>query len=207
VRLFLAEARRSSPHYRLYLTLILTALRPCEGLGLHWSSVELECARLTVRTTFSRLGRQQIWGNTKTHQVYTLSLPDVLVCELRALREEQAVSRRVMGSGFHDQDLVFCQPTGSPLHEHNLSQRDFLGVLRRAGLPRIRLYDLRHCHATFLAHQGTPVSVTQRRLGHTDPTTTLRYYIHDLPDLQKDAADRLATRLLGHDRDPEDSRG
>jgi hypothetical protein len=44
--------------------------------------------------------------------------------------------------------------------------RRFRAMVGRAGLPRSRLYSLRYCHATHLARQGAPVTVTQSQLGH-----------------------------------------
>src|SRR5437588_8357690 len=68
--------------------------------------------------------------------------------------------------------------------------------------PSVRgLYHLRHCNATHLADQGTPVQIFQRRLGHRSPTTALRYCTHVIPDTERAAADRLADRLLGRASD------
>jgi integrase len=104
---------------------------------------------------------------------------------------------KLLGDGYIDHGLVFCQSNGKPLHLHNIGQRDFRAVVERAGLPRIRLYDLRHCHATHLARQGAPVTVTQSQLGHRSSPTTLRYYVHPMPDLQQEHVGRLAERLMG----------
>lgn len=110
------------------------------------------------------------------------------------------------GERYENRDLVFRQPEGKPLPAHNIGRRDFRRVAKRAGLPQIRLYDLRHCNATHLADQGTQVHIVQRRLGHRSPTTALRYYTHVIPDTERAAADRLADRLLGRDPDSRNSR-
>jgi hypothetical protein len=47
-------------------------------------------------------------------------------------------------------------------------------------LPLIRLHDLRHLHATLLLLGGVPVHVVANRLGHSDPSVTLRVYAHVL---------------------------
>ncbi len=207
VRLFLAEARRSSSHYRLYLMILLAGLRPGEALALRWEDVNMTLGTITVQRKFYRLGARQLWGATKTHRQYAVSIPQLLADELRALRQEQAAQRRMWGDAYEDHGLVFCQPNGLPLHERNLARRDFRRTAKHAGVPQIRLYDLRHCNATHLADQGTPVHIVQRRLGHSSPTTTLRYYTHVLADTERAAADRLADRLLGRHLDPGGSRG
>jgi hypothetical protein len=48
-----------------------------------------------------------------------------------------------MGSGFTDHGLVFCRPDGAPLHPERFS-RTFNEQAAKAGLPPIRLHDLRH---------------------------------------------------------------
>src|SRR6266511_4336111 len=51
--------------------------------------------------------------------------------------------------------------------------KTFRSVLQVAGLPRFRLYDLRHTFATHLLMQGAPITYVAAQLGHTKPTTTL----------------------------------
>lgn len=206
LRLFFAEAKRSSPCYRLYLFLLLTGVRPGEALALRWSSVDLGTGTVTIREKFYRLGGRQVWGPTKTHRQHAVSIPPVLVGELRRHGEEQRTQQARRGEEYEDAGLVFCQPNGNPLHERNIYRRDFQRLARRAGLPPIRLYDLRHCNATHLADLGTPVHITQRRLGHRNATTALRYYTHVIPSSERAAADRLADHLLGQNPDPRISR-
>jgi integrase len=45
-------------------------------------------------------------------------------------------------------------------------------------LPHARLHDLRHVQATLLLIAGVPVHVVADRLGHADPSITLRVYAH-----------------------------
>ena len=199
VRLFLAEARRSSPHYVLYLTMLLVGLRPGEALALRWADVNLTLGTIEVHRKLYRLKGKLVWGETKTHRHHAVSIPQSLVADLKTYRDAQSLTGR--------EALVFAQFEGKPLHERNISRRDFRRLTKRAGLPRIRLYDLRHCAATLLADQGTPVHIVQRRLGHSSPTTTLLYYTHVLPDTERAAAESLATRLLDGVLDPGVSRG
>lgn len=184
-------------YYRLYLTLLMSGLRPGEVLALTWVDVDLAFGRLTARRKLYRIGREQVWGDTKTHREYTVSIPPALVGELGRLRERQVAERQLLGSGYADRGLVFCQVNGKPLHLHNIGQRDFRSVVKRAKVPHIPLYCLRPCHATQLAWQGAPVTVTQSQLGHRSVSTTLRYYVHPMPDLQQQHVRQLADRHLG----------
>ncbi len=89
---------------------------------------------------------------------------------------------------------VFAQPDGSPTHPHLISDA-FKRLVKRSGLPRIRLHDLRHTHATLLLKAGVPIKVVSERLGHSTPAFTMATYQHVLPGMQRDAADTFASLL------------
>ncbi len=62
-------------------------------------------------------------------------------------------------------------------------------------LPRARLHDLRHAQATTLLLAGVPVHVVAARLGHADPSITLRVYAHVISDQLTEAADIFARAI------------
>ncbi len=196
-RLFLAEAQRSSRHYLLYLTALLTGMRQGELLGLRWRDVDLATGAITIQQSLSRLGGEVAFKEPKTQRSRRLvALSPRLVEELRGARWAAPEDR-----------LVFCQPDGKPLHGHNITQRDLRGVCKRARVPRIRFHDLRHCHATHLLRQGTHPKVVQERLGHSTSAVTLNIYSHVLPGMQEEAARRLEAQLMGRALGAGDSRG
>lgn len=61
-----------------------------------------------------------------------------------------------------------------------------------AGLPDVRLHDLRHTYASFALRQGETVLTIGRLLGHRDPATTLRYLHFD------DALAMQAVQTVAH---------
>jgi integrase len=98
VRLFLAEAKRSSRYYPLYLTAILTGMRAGELAGLRWQDVDLVYGVASVRQTFYRLygtkaaGRapQMLFKTPKTAASRrAVALPDAVVAALRDLWADQ----------------------------------------------------------------------------------------------------------------------
>jgi len=200
VRLFLAEARRSSTYYSLYLTAILTGMRQGELLGLRWSDIDFVLGTASIQQTIYRLGSTILFKEPKTARGRrSVALPAPLIDALREHRERQAKMQRALGSEYEDLGLVFCQPNGKPLHAHNIAQRDFRQVIKRAGLPRIRFHDLRHTHATQLLRAGVHPKVVQERLGHSTPAFTLAIYSHVLPGMQEEAAKAVTARLLGRE--------
>ncbi|WP_274893662.1 tyrosine-type recombinase/integrase [Thermoanaerobacterium sp. R66] len=69
-------------------------------------------------------------------------------------------------------------------------------LLRKEDLSDIRLYDLRHTCATLLLAIGENPKVVSERLGHASITLTLDTYSHVLPDMQKQATDKLEKMLF-----------
>ena len=206
VRLFLAEAKRSSRYYPLYLTAILTGMRAGELAGLRWQDVDLALGVASVRQTLYRLDGSKAAGEAprvlfKTPKTAAgrraVALPEAVVAALRDLRADQEENRRLLGADYHDHGLVFCQPTGKPLHLDNVVRRDFHRVIERAGVPRVRFHDLRHLHASYLARAGVPPKVAQERLGHATPGFTMQVYTHVLAGQQAAAASAVEAHLLG----------
>jgi len=62
------------------------------------------------------------------------------------------------------------------MNPSNLRTRSFRPMLERAGLPRIRVHDLRHPCATLLPVQGSHPKYVQELLGHTNISTTIQKY-------------------------------
>jgi integrase len=89
---------------------------------------------------------------------------------------------------------VFTQPDGRPVHPQLISDA-FKRKVRTSGLPRIRLHDLRHTHATLLLKAGVPIKVVSERLGHSSPAFTMATYQHVLRGMQREAAETFASLL------------
>ena len=95
-----------------------------------------------------------------------------------------------------DLDLVFANDAGLPLNRPNLLKRQLRPLLKAAGLPALRLYDLRHTHATLLLAAGIHPKVAAERLGHANTRMTLDVYSHVLPGMQGEATQRLGELLF-----------
>jgi integrase len=85
---------------------------------------------------------------------------------------------------------VFASSVGTPLEPRNVT-RQFKALLKAAGLPDIRLHDLRHSCATLLLAQGVSPRVVMETLGHSQVSLTLNTYSHVLPALQREAAAKM----------------
>src|SRR5207248_9146314 len=92
--------------------------------------------------------------------------------------------------------LIFTTARGEPMNEEYLVKKHFKPILREAGLPNIRLYDLRHTSATLALAVGVPPKVVSEQLGHVSAAFTLDTYSHVLPHMQEEAAAKMESALL-----------
>jgi integrase len=94
-------------------------------------------------------------------------------------------------------DLAFRTPSGQPISADYLA-RHFRSTLDLAGVPRLRLYDLRHSAATIALAAGVSPKVVSEQLGHSSTAFTLDAYAHVLPHMQDEAAARVEAMLFGN---------
>jgi integrase len=175
----------------------LTGLRRAELCGLRWQDLDLNSARLVVRQAITTVDHEPTVGDVKsTRSRRVIDLDPVTVSVLRAQRKHQLEERLLGGSEWVDSGLVFTMPDGRGWHPDVIT-RAFARLVERSGLPRIRLHDLRHSHATHLLAAGTNVRVTSERLGHASVAFTLDVYGHVLPGQQADAAAAVAALVDG----------
>lgn len=191
IRLFLAEARRSSKHALLYEVALMTGMRHGELLALRWADLDWSRAVIMVTRTGNVIsGRGFVVREPKTkHARRAIAIGRNLVRKL--------ARARVLAGAQAADAWVFARADGQPLGSTQ-QHADFHRTAARAGVPAIRFHDLRHTHATQLLIAGVPVKVVQERLGHSSPAFTLDYYAHVLPTIQRDAAALLERRILGH---------
>ena len=102
---------------------------------------------------------------------------------------------------------VFHSPQGGYLRSSNFAKRVFIPALERAGLPRITFHDLRH---TAISHQiegGADIVSVSKVAGHSNPSTTLRIYAHELDRSQENIREAInrSVAISASDRYPTDS--
>ncbi len=75
----------------------------------------------------------------------------------------------------------------------------FEQAIRRAGVPAIRLQDLRHTMATLALQAGVHPKVVQEQLGHSGINVTLDIYSHVPQAVRRESATKIAS-LFGPTR-------
>jgi integrase len=200
----LLEAARESTIYVPVLLAFQTGMRRGELCGLKWEDIDFDRGTLAVRRSVEQtkkgiLGQEKAtmrFKEPKTGKSRIITMPKVLTIELRRHKGEQAERRLQLGEAWQDQGLVCPNDDGTLRTPDGLS-RAFARLVRKAGLPHLRLHDCRHTHATLLLANGENVKVVAERLGHSTSRLTLDPYAHVLEGMQKGAADRLDAMFGG----------
>jgi site-specific recombinase XerD len=99
-----------------------------------------------------------------------------------------ATERLAVGAAWNDTDVVFTKPNGQQLHPAEVTD-GFLELAAEAGLPPIRLHDLRHGAATLALAAGADLKVVQETLRHSSITITADTYTSVLPQVAYAAAE------------------
>jgi len=102
----------------------------------------------------------------------------------------------MLGEAYQDLGLVFCRADGTTVHPDRFTQM-FDKHVKESGLPRIRLHDLRHTHATLALAAGIHPKVVSERLGHSTVAFTMDVYSHAIPSMEAEAAETIANLVRG----------
>jgi len=176
-------------------------MRRNELLGLRWEDFDEKAATISINRGLVAIDYEVHETRGKTPRSRRrIDLDPATVGVLAAWREWQRAEQRA--AGIEGAGWMFTDGGGQPIHPHAISQA-FERIVRRAGVPVIRLHELRHTHGTLLIAAGVPVKVVSERLGHAMPAFTIETYQHVLPGMQADAA-RVFERLVASGPPPVD---
>lgn len=179
----------------LVITAATLGLRLGELVALRWSDLDLDSASLTVRRTGTRIRGVYIEGQPKSSRSRrSVSLPPAIVLMLKRHRAAMAVERLRLGEAWLDEDRLFPGEGGGPIGETTV-RKSLDRALQKAGLPHVRVHDLRHTAATALLAAGGSLRDAQEMLGHSSYALTADLYAHVLEDQRKATADRIEKAL------------
>ncbi len=159
--------------------LLLTGARLREILDLKWTDVDLQRGQLFLRD--SKSGKKTI----------IINAPAVLILSTLPRLGLYVIAGQSAGT---DEE--------GPRAD---LQKPWQAIITRAGLPGLRIHDLRHTHASIGVGAGVGLPIIGRLLGHTNVDTTNRY-AHLADDPVRRASERIGSELavaMGDDRKTE----
>lgn len=176
----------SEPRYRvLFRTAILIGMRQGEPLALTWDDITWHNGRIRVSRTFNRGGLYEPKSQASRRKI---AMPPQLVSELKRWR---------LASPSSQHNLVFANNVGGYEDGRNVVKRAFLPVLRRAGLRKVCLHELRHTYQALLMRLREHPKYTQAQMGHSSIIVTMDVYGHLMDSANQDAAATLGKVVLG----------
>jgi integrase len=194
VRTVIEAAEKRDPVVASLLMLAaLTGMRRGELCALRWSDVELKPGVIEVSRSVVVVVGGLAEKTTKTDRSRRVALDPVGVALLKMHRGRVVTWNKEAGAQLAADAFVF-----SPLVECTVPFRPdnvtsfFIRVRDEVGAKSVRLHDLRHFTATQLIGAGVDVRTVAGRLGHSDPSVTLRVYSHALEE-----RDRAAANIMG----------
>lgn len=148
-RLFQALEESDSEMLKYIVTMLLvTGARRSEVFQAKWEDFNVERRQWTVE--FNKTGKPRY-----------IPLSDIAIANLQQVP-------RIEGCEYAFPNLKTGQP-------YNHIFRSWDNARKKAGLPELRIHDLRHSFASFLVNSGRSLYEVQKILGHTQIKTTQRY--------------------------------
>jgi integrase len=184
---------RDDRFFALWLLVVTTGFRRGELAGLLRHDIDFEHGRVSPSAP-----RVVVAGHAQESETKTRSGERVLALDpdtRLALQEYVRTwdqERELLGQ---DTQLLFVWPNGRPLHPDTISAL-FHKHCDAAGLPRIRLHDVRHSYATAALMAGVSPKIVSERLGHATAAFTLQVYSQVIPGMDEAAATSVAALIL-----------
>ena len=175
-----------------------TGLRRGELVGLKWGDINFERRYFRLQRNLVRVpGQGFVESEPKSdssRRPVELGESDLKTLSIHRVR--QAEARLRAGPMWTNGDWVFTRELGGHLNPDALSKK-FPQILEEMGLPRVRLHDLRHTHATLMMEADINREVVKSRLGHSSISITSDTYTHVSTGLQRDGVESFWNMMEG----------
>lgn len=188
----LIEAIRPTRMFIPTLLAVMCGLRRGEILALRWRNVELgdNLRQLSIVESAEQTKEGVRYKEPKSGRARTVAMSSTVLAELKGHRIRQAEEQLRVGMRPDAESFVVAQFDGSPIQPRSLTH-EWVRIIGKTALPRIRFHDLRHTHASQMLAAGVHPKVASERLGHSTIGITLDLYSHVMPGMQADAAEEV----------------
>jgi integrase len=181
--------------YPLFHLIAYRGLRRGEACGVRWADTDLDAGTMTILTQLVQDGWDVDEDTPKTEASdATIALDAGTVRVLRAWKARCAAEELAWRDAWTKSDRVFCRQGGGDLHPGWVTEA-FESLAFDAGLPPIRLHDLRHSAASMALATGAEMKEVSALLRHSSTTITADIYTSVLPDLASELAEKMAAMI------------
>lgn len=191
--------------YAMWYLFATTGMRRSEMAALLWRNIDLDAGLVSVTRaaveTRGQVHERELTKSSSSRRAIELDEADVQV--LRQHRKRQLEEQLALSGQWREPERVFTSPVGGRIYPPDITKA-FHALTDRAGLPRIRLHDIRHTLATLMLKDGEVTKVVTERLGHSTTAYTQDAYQEVMPGMQRDAARRFRKKLM--EPEPKDGR-
>lgn len=197
VRTILEAAERLEPALAvLLLVAALTGARRGELCALRWNDLDWDDAVLTVaRSVYETPGGGWAEKPTKSHAVRRVGLDEFALTVLGRHRSAVDQTAKDLELIVPADAFIFSRsPTGSEPYRPDVVTKFAMRVARSTGI-QMHLHGLRHFSATQAIGAGYDAVTVAGRLGHADPSITLRVYSHAIEQRDREIAAALGRTL------------
>lgn len=184
------------PLYALWWLVALRGLRRGEVAGLRWNCIDFKRRCLYIVSQRTTVGYSVVEGPPKSRRSIRVVALDRSTLKILAdhQRQQQAQFAR-WGLRWREDGYAFLRPDLQPLHPNYLTHRSAF-LVRDAGLPPVRLHDLRHGAGSLAQAAGADLKTVSEQLGHASVVLTADTYRTVLPVIQRRAAEATARLVL-----------
>lgn len=173
---------------------IVTGARKGELIALTWDNIDLKSGMIIIKQSNYKLTGEEIkTKTTKSGKIRSVSIPPYCVSLLKDYRVHQMQEQIKAGDQWNDENWVFTQWNGKPMHV-NTPSHWFSKFLAKYDLPHRKFHALRHTSATLLLANGTNIKTVSSRLGHSQLSTT-NIYLHSIEEADRAASQSFETIL------------
>ncbi|MFB1100848.1 tyrosine-type recombinase/integrase [Terribacillus sp. JSM ZJ617] len=162
-----------------------TGVRRGELLAIKWDDIDWENQTIRIDESLVYDDEGFRFGTTKNESSKrSIKCTSTAFESLRKHRVRQNEMKIYFGNQYKDHNLVFCREDGQPIYPRTLTTI-FNRMIKKANVPKIRIHDIRHTHATLFLESGGTMKELQQRLGHASMGTTSDVYAHVTEKMKK----------------------
>lgn len=198
-------AQKDAIYGAVVIAALNTGMRKGELLGLTWNDINFDKQSITIKKQLRRIKNYDTNINKKTIlnlEYYTktenstriIPMTNTLNNLLKEIYEKQNKWKKVLGTKYQDNNMVFCKTDGTFLDPDTVLQK-YKQMLKDGNIKDCTFHALRHTFASRALESKISAKTVSKILGHSSVQFTLDTYTHVLEELQIEEMEKLDNYL------------